>query len=62
MRQTLEHVGVQLGVGLVGAGLTYLAGADYHALGAYAAIAQGVAAVALSAWHTATGQNVTPPK
>jgi hypothetical protein len=58
MKQTIEQLGLQLLVGAGGALLTYLAGADYHALGGYAAAAQGIAAVALSAWHTATGQNV----
>lgn len=51
----LQHLGLQLGVGLLLAGVTYLAGADYSALGAWGPVAQGMAAVVLSAVHQATG-------
>lgn len=51
MKAVLEHFGVQLGTGLAVAGATYLAGADYHALGAWAVVAQGSAAVLLAAVH-----------
>lgn len=54
--QVLHHLVVQLGVGLVLAVATYLAGADYSALGSWAPIAQGTAAVVLSAAHKAVGQ------
>lgn len=55
MKATLEHLAVQLGTGFALAGATYLAGADYHALGTYAAVAQGAAAVLVSAIHALTG-------
>ena len=60
MRDAIEHLGLQLAVGAGGAILTYLASADYHAVGPYAAVLQGLAAVGLSAYHTATGSQTKP--
>lgn len=51
VKQTLEHLGVQLGIGAITAALTYLAGADYHVLGPWAAVAQGAAATILAGIH-----------
>lgn len=51
MKATLEHLGVQLGIGAATAALTYLAGADYSTIGPWAAVLQGLAATALAAVH-----------
>lgn len=50
-----NHFLTQIGVGAVLSLATYLAGADYSALGAWATVASGAAAVGLSAVHKATG-------
>lgn len=51
----INHFLAQLGVGVLLSAVTYLAGADYSALGAYGGLAQAAAAVALSAVHKVTG-------
>lgn len=51
----LQHFAIQLGTGAILALVTYLAGADYSALGVWGPIVQGAAAIGLSAVHKATG-------
>lgn len=52
----LQHFAVQIGTGALLALATYLAGADYSALGAYAGVAQALAAVALAQAHKLAGK------
>ena len=51
----LRHIAAQIGTGLLFAGATYLAGADYSALGPYAVMAQGIAATLVAVLHQVFG-------
>ena len=48
---SLQHFAVQLGLGAALAVFTYLAGADYSALGAFAPIASAAAGAGLAYLH-----------
>ena len=48
----LRHLGMQVGVAMVTAGLTALSGHDYSSLGVLAPMIQGAAALGTTAWNT----------
>ncbi len=51
MKEFLLHLGAQIAVAAAGAAVTALAGADYSALGPWAAAAQAGAGLAVAAYN-----------
>ena len=47
-----RHLVIQVGAAAVTAGLASLAGSNYSALGSFAPMIQGLAALATTAWNT----------
>lgn len=51
MKEWLLHLGAQVGVAAATAAVTTLSGADYSHLGAWAPLAQSVAAIAVATFN-----------